>query len=73
MIDDKLTLFIDPGNAPVELITEIFLKLDAISRSLGGNGLEIYSRGIRNGIDCIDLYPRASGDEIEVEINDYFR
>lgn len=36
---EGMSILIDPGNAPVELITELFLSLDAVNRSLGGPGL----------------------------------
>src|SRR5262249_40248212 len=36
-----LTVYLDPGEAPQELITEFYLALDALYRAYGGSGLEI--------------------------------
>ena len=36
-----LSVYVDPGDAPPELITELYLALDCAYRSLGGTGLRI--------------------------------
>jgi hypothetical protein len=36
-----LTVYLDPGDAPQELITEFYLALSAVYRSFGGDGLKI--------------------------------
>lgn len=36
--ESPLTLHIDPGNAPVELLTEYFLTMNELWHALGGDG-----------------------------------
>jgi hypothetical protein len=40
---DELTVYIDPGDAPQELITELYLALSALYRAHGGSGLKLVS------------------------------
>ena len=39
----RLTLFIDPGDAPTELLTELFIALTVAYRAAGGSGLAVVS------------------------------
>lgn len=38
---EPLTVFLDPGEAPQELLTDFFLALDGFYRASGGSGLQI--------------------------------
>lgn len=39
--ENILSVYIDPGDAPAELITDLYIALDALYRAHGGSGLEI--------------------------------
>lgn len=41
MSNPVLSVYVNPGNAPAALITELYVALAAYYRSLGGTGLEI--------------------------------
>lgn len=41
MSDPVLSVYVNPGNATSELITELYVALAAYYLSLGGTGLEI--------------------------------
>ena len=46
---NEISLFIDPGNAPATLITELLIELSALSVSLGGTPLQI------SGDEIVDI------------------
>ena len=45
----EISLFVDPGNAPATLITELLIELSALSVSLGGTPLQI------SGDEIVDI------------------
>ena len=44
---EPLTVYLDPGSAPQELISDFYVALAVLHRSLGGSGLEIVNDQFR--------------------------
>lgn len=52
-----IEIYIDQGDAPIELIAAFLQKMDALYVAMGGDGLHFEFIGTHGGVSKIDVTP----------------